>query len=198
MRRGYVRRIVWLMVLMLAFAVPAMAQEVPPANTASVDLEKEEQAAKEKAKKEADERIEQSKSVRDRMFSDVRNSAALSVGVLENFDSNLFYDSGNARSDFYTLVYPRFIFNTQREHGTLTAEYQGGYRIYTRFSELNTAEHTGTLRFSLGVSPRTTVNVYDSLSYLPFNSLSFLQQPSFTPGQSGLPPSWCLPRLRTP
>lgn len=136
MNRGWVRKIVWVLVLMLAFAGAVIAQEPTPSNTASVDQEKQDQEAKEKAKKDAEEQTERNKPVRDRMFSDVRNSAALSLGILENFDSNLFYNPQNAPGDAFTLIYPRFVANVQREHGTFSVEYRGGYRVYSRFSEL--------------------------------------------------------------
>jgi hypothetical protein len=188
MKTGFVPRIVWLLVVMLAFVGPVFAQEAPPSNTASVDLEKEEQAAKEKAKKDAEEKVEQSKSVRERMFSDVRNSAAFSVGVFENYDSNVFNTSGAALSDFYTLLSPRFVANFQREHTMFGVEYGGGYRFYSRFTDLDRMEHTGTLQFRYEASPHTVVSVSDSVSFVPLNSLSFLQQPSFTGGPSGVSP----------
>jgi hypothetical protein len=55
-------------------------------------------------------------------------------------------------------------------------------------TELNKSEHHGTFQFRYDLSRRTELSISDSISYLPLDSLSFLQPVSFTSNQPGVPP----------
>ena len=194
MKTRFAEKISAFLIFLLAFAGVAMAQEgTPPSGSQegtssskaiSVDQEKEEQEAREKAKKEAEE-AKRLKTTKDRMFSDVRNTAALSVGVLETFDSNIFEEAGRGQSDSYTFIYPRFVAHIEKEHSLFSVDYRAGFRIYNRFTGLNKTEHQGTFMFEHQFSARTMLRLSDSVAYLPLNSLSPLEQPSFIPAEPG-------------
>lgn len=140
MKTAFFQRITSFLILIVACSGFAWAQESQPSGTATVDQEKEDQDAKQKAKKEADEA---KRKDRLGMFSEVRNNATLSFGISEVYDSDVFGTINDRQGGSYTLLYPRFFANLEKPTVQLTFDYAGGYRFFNKFTQLNSAMHNG-------------------------------------------------------
>jgi hypothetical protein len=115
-----------------------------------------------------------------------------SLGLAEEYDSNVFGTSSNERSDFITRISPGVTFGYQSTPLTLLVSYGFGAEIYADNSDLNGVNrHNGSLDFRYLPNPRLTLGL--GASFVQSESTSgqaiFLTAPPAAAAPSGPAPA---------
>jgi hypothetical protein len=171
------KRVGWMLLMMIAGAAAGFAQQEPVRPEEQV-----EEADPRDVRRPADERAA---SVNERILRGDRNQFGCFLGAYQAYSSNLFNSLELKQGGGITALFPSIFANYARGKSRFHADYSYGYRFYNNGKRDNADQHRLNLDYSVPLSKRVNLTLYDRLDDSP-NDGGSLFNPSapgdFVPG----------------
>lgn len=154
------------LVLLLALVPLSLAQEKPPSSTVTVqEAQKEEEDKTKEADQAKPQPVRSDTSMVDRMFSGVKNNAAISFRFTGNYDSNVLNSNVTREGATFETFSPRFFADIQRKRYQLDFDYSANYLLYNKISDLNRTDHLAGVAIRFRPSRHTYAMIGEHVSY---------------------------------
>ena len=97
-----------------------------------------------------------------------------SITLAETYDDNIYLDERyeDTEDDIITSVSPGFVLSYLTQKSSLTTSYNPEFLFYSKNPEENGVNHSATLDFTSRLTREMSLNVTDSLSFIPAQDIT--------------------------